>query len=187
MIYLQLFFEFFKTGLFAVGGGLATIPFLNEIAVRTGWFTPEFLGDMIAVAESTPGPIGVNVATYAGFTTAGLLGALAATVGLVLPSYIIILIVGTMLDKFRSNPFVEKAFYGIRPVVVGMIASVALGLIGSALFTTEFQNIGQFAASLDWRCVLMFVAFLFATNKWKKLHPIVFIIIAGALGALLKL
>ena len=187
MIYLRLFFEFFKTGLFAVGGGLATIPFLNEIAVRTGWFTPEFLGDMIAVAESTPGPIGVNVATYAGFTTAGIYGALATTIGLVLPSYIIILIVGTMLEKFRSNPFVDKAFYGIRPVVVGMIASVALGLIGSALFTVEFQNIGQFATSLDWRCVLMFVAFLFATNKWKKLHPIVFIIIAGALGALLKL
>ena len=187
MIYLQLFFEFFKTGLFAIGGGLATIPFLNEIAIRTKWFTPEFLGDMIAVAESTPGPIGVNVATYAGFTTAGVLGALCATVGLVLPSYIIILIVGSMLDKFRSNPFVDKAFYGIRPVVVGMIASVALGLIGSALFTAAFESIGQYASSLDWRCALMFAAFLFATNKWKKLHPIVFIVIAGALGAILKL
>ena len=110
MIYLQLFFEFFKTGLFAIGGGLATIPFLNEIAVRTGWFTPEFLGDMIAVAESTPGPIGVNVATYAGFTTAGFFGALLATFGLVLPSYIIILIVGTMLENSVKIPLWTKPF-----------------------------------------------------------------------------
>ncbi|MBQ4087652.1 MAG: chromate transporter [Clostridia bacterium] len=187
MIYLQLFFEFFKTGLFAIGGGLATIPFLNEIAVRTGWFTPEFLGDMIAVAESTPGPIGVNVATYAGFTTAGFFGALLATFGLVLPSYIIILIVGTMLEKFRKNPIVDKAFYGIRPAVVGMIASVALGLIGSALANVDFSSVKEFFLGIDWRCAVMFVAFLFATNKWKKLHPIVFIVIAGALGALLKL
>ena len=187
MIYLKLFFEFFKTGLFAVGGGLATIPFLQEIALRTGWFTPDFLGDMIAVAESTPGPIGVNVATYVGFVTVGAFGALVSMFGLVLPSYIIILIVGTMLEKFRSNPFVDKAFYGIRPVVVGMIASVALGLIGSALIPADVTHIKQLMAGIDWRCVVMFFVFLFATNKWKKLHPIVFILIAGALGAVLKL
>ncbi len=187
MIYLQLFIELFKTGLFAIGGGLATIPFLNEIAARTGWFTQEFLGDMIAVAESTPGPIGVNVATYAGFTTSGILGAFVATLGLVLPSYIVILIVGTMLEKFRDNPLVNKAFYGVRPMVVGMIASVALGLIGSALVKAEFSNIKELFFGIDWRCVILFFLFLFATNKWKKLHPIVFIVIAGALGALLKL
>ena len=187
MIYLQLFTEFFKTGLFAIGGGLATIPFLNEIAARTGWFTQEFLGDMIAVAESTPGPIGVNVATYAGFTTSGIFGAFVATLGLVLPSYIVILIVGTMLEKFRDNPLVNKAFYGVRPMVVGMIASVALGLIGSALVKVEFSNIQELFFGIDWRCVILFFLFLFATNKWKKLHPIVFIVIAGALGAFLKL
>lgn len=187
MIYLQLFIEFFKIGLFAIGGGLATIPFLNEIATRTGWFTTEFLGDMIAVAESTPGPIGVNVATYAGFTTAGILGALIATIGLVLPSYIIILIVGTMLEKFRDNRYVTNGFYGIRPMVVGMIASVALELIGSALFPSDTANITQLISSIDWRCVVLFFLFLFATNKWKKLHPIVFIVIAGILGAILQL
>lgn len=187
MIYLSLFFEFFKTGLFAVGGGLATIPFLNEIAARTGWFSQDLLGDMIAVAESTPGPIGVNVATYAGFTTAGFFGGLIATLGLILPSVIIILIIGTVLDKFKNNPFVSRAFYGIRPMVVGMIASVAIGLIGSSLLKTDFADFRSLIGAVDWRSVILFFVFLFATNKWKKLHPIVFIVIAGILGALLKL
>lgn len=187
MIYLSLFFEFFKTGLFAVGGGLATIPFLNEIALRTGWFSQDLLGDMIAVAESTPGPIGVNVATYAGFTTAGFFGGLIATLGLILPSIIIILLIGTVLEKFKNNPFVSRAFYGIRPMVVGMIASVAIGLIGSALVKTDFADFHALIGAMDWRSVILFFIFLFATNKWKKLHPIVFIVLAGVLGALLKL
>lgn len=187
MIYLQLFFEFFKTGLFAVGGGLATIPFLNEIADRLGWFSREFLGDMIAVAESTPGPIGVNVATYAGFAVSGLLGALVSTLGLITPSVIIILIIGTMLDKFKDNPLVTRAFYGIRPMVVGMIASVALGLIGSAVVKADFSgSLLQMLTAIDLRAAILFVVFLFATNKW-KLHPIFYIVIAGVLGALLKL
>ena len=187
MIYLQLFFEFFKTGLFAVGGGLATIPFLNEIADRLGWFSREFLGNMIAVAESTPGPIGVNVSTYAGFTVSGLLGALFSTLGLITPSVIIILIIGTMLDKFKDNPFVTRAFYGIRPMVVGMIASVALSLIGSAILKMDFgEDFCRLLTSIDWRACVLFAAFLFATNKW-KLHPIFYIVIAGALGAVLKL
>lgn len=93
MIYLQLFYEFFKAGLFAVGGGLATLPFLHEISEKTGWFSIAELMDMIAVSESTPGPIGVNMATYAGFSTAGILGSLAATIGLVFPSVVIIIFV----------------------------------------------------------------------------------------------
>lgn len=186
MIYVQLFFEFFKTGLFAVGGGLATIPFLNEIANRLGWFTESFLGNMIAVAESTPGPIGVNVATYAGFTVSGLFGALVATLGLITPSVIIILIIGTVLEKFRDNPLVTRAFYGIRPVVTGMIAAVALELILTAVVKANFSDIQQLLSSFDWRAAVLFVAFLFCTNKW-KLHPIFYIIIAGILGAILKL
>ncbi len=186
MIYLKLFFEFFKTGLFAVGGGLATIPFLNEIADRLGWFSREFLGDMIAVAESTPGPIGVNVSTYAGFTVSGILGAIVATLGLITPSVFIILIIGTMLDRFKGNKFVDRAFYGIRPAVVGMIASVALGLIFSSVLSADGKSPVQVFTTLDWRVLIMFAGFLFATNKW-KLHPIVFIVIAGILGAVLKL
>ena len=101
MIYLSLFWEFFKTGLFAVGGGMATVPFLSEMAARTGWFTQEMLADMIAVGESTPGPIGVNTATYVGYTVAGIPGGVVATLGLVLPSFIIILIVSAVLKAFR--------------------------------------------------------------------------------------
>lgn len=186
MIYLQLFFEFFKTGLFAVGGGLATIPFLQEMADRTNWFTREFLSDMIAVAESTPGPIGVNVATYAGFTTAGVPGAVLATLGLITPSVIMILIVSIMLEKFKNNPYVNRAFYGIRPMVVGMIAAVAFNLFFSSVLKVNVSAFKESVLSIDWRLVLMFFAFLFATRKW-KLHPIIYIVIAGVLGALLKL
>lgn len=186
MIYLRLFFEFFKTGLFAVGGGLATIPFLQEMADRTNWFTREFLSDMIAVAESTPGPIGVNVATYAGFTTAGIPGALLATLGLITPSVIVVLIVSVMLEKFKNNPYVNRAFYGIRPMVVGMIAAVALNLFFSSVLKLDFSTLKTSVLNIDWRLIVMFFAFLFATRKW-KLHPIIYIVIAGVLGALLKL
>ena len=111
MLFLQLFWEFFKTGLFAIGGGMATVPFLQEISARTGWFTASDLADMIAVSESTPGPIGINMATYVGYTTvhnhygpfAGILGGVIATIGLVTPSVIIILIIAKFLEKFRDN------------------------------------------------------------------------------------
>ena len=103
MIYLQLFYEFFKTGLFAIGGGLATLPFLSDMAERTGWFTQSQLADMLAVSESTPGPVGVNMATYVGFETAGVLGAIVATLGLVFPSIVIILVIAGFLKAFRNK------------------------------------------------------------------------------------
>ena len=113
MIFLQLFYEFFKTGLFAIGGGLATLPFLKQIALRYPWFTPNDLMDMIAISESTPGPMGVNSATYAGFHAAGIPGALTATCSLVLPSVIIIILVSRALDKFRDSPLVQERL--LRP------------------------------------------------------------------------
>ena len=112
MIYLQLFWEFFKTGLFAVGGGMATIPFLYQMSDTTGWFTRMDLANMIAVGESTPGPIGVNMATYAGFTTAGIFGTICATVGLVCPSVIVIIFVYKILEKFKGSSLVNNVFYG---------------------------------------------------------------------------
>ncbi len=108
-ILLRLFYEFFKTGLFSIGGGMATVPFLKEMALNTGWFTLNDLADMIAVSESTPGPIGVNTATYVGYKTAGLIGGVVATVGLIAPSIIVILIIASVLDKFRSNKYVDAA------------------------------------------------------------------------------
>jgi len=127
MIYLQLFYEFFKTGLFAVGGGLATLPFLYDMADRTGWFTRTQLADMLAVSESTPGPIGVNMATYVGYVTRGIPGAIVSTLGLVTPSVIVILMIAAFLKAFRHNRYVEAAFYGLRPASTAMVAAAFLG------------------------------------------------------------
>ena len=129
MLYLQLFWEFFKTGLFAVGGGLATLPFLQDMADRTGWFTHAQLADMLAVSESTPGPIGVNMATYVGFTTGGVGGALVATIGLVTPSVIVILIVAAFLKAFRDSKWVNAAFYGLRPASTALVAAAGISVV----------------------------------------------------------
>ena len=133
MLYVRLFWEFFKTGLFAVGGGLATLPFLQDMAERTGWFTHAQLADMLAVSESTPGPIGVNMATYVGFTTGGVPGALVATLGLVTPSVIIILIVAAFLKAFRDSKWVSGAFYGLRPASTALVAAAGISVVPVAL------------------------------------------------------
>lgn len=179
MIYLLLAFEFFKTGLFAVGGGLATIPFLNEMCRNYDWFTAEQLADMIAVAESTPGPIGVNTATFAGFNAAGILGSLTATLSLVLPSYLIILMISKALEKYRSNPLVDNAFSALRPAATGLIAAACWSVIKVALTSTE----GLFGF-LDIKAVILFALLMVITNikKFKKLHPVVFIGIAAVVG-----
>src|SRR5699024_7204340 len=128
-IYIQLFYECFKTGLFAVGGGLATLPFLYDISDRTGWFTYEQLADMIAISESTPGAIGINMTTYVGHITAGFLGGIVATIGLVTPSIIIILIIGRFLTRFRDNPYVDSVFYGLRPASTALIAAAGFSVL----------------------------------------------------------
>ena len=185
MIYLQLFYEFFKTGLFAIGGGLATLPFLSDMAERTGWFTQSQLADMLAVSESTPGPVGVNMATYVGFETAGVPGALIATLGLVTPSVIVILIIARVLKAFRDNKYVDAAFYGLRPASTAMVASAGIGVVLLSLVNTE-------AAGLDffrWKEIALAAVILLLT-RWvpftKKLHPIVFIAAAAAVGVALK-
>ena len=185
MIFLQLFYEFFKTGLFAVGGGLATLPFLEDISQRTGWFTSAQLADMLAISESTPGPIGVNMATYVGFETAGILGALCATVGLVMPSVIIIVLVSKVLAKFRTNTYVEAAFYGLRPASVAMVASAGIGVAMTTLLNLTASGFG----GLRWRELVLAVGILVLTNfvpKVKKFHPIVFIALAAAVGIIFK-
>ena len=128
MIFLSLFYEFFKAGLFAVGGGLATIPFLKEISAKTGWFTLSQLTDMIAISESTPGPMGVNCATYVGFETAGILGSITATIGLITPSVIIIILISKILEKFRNNRYVDAAFFGLRAASVALIAEAGISV-----------------------------------------------------------
>ena len=150
MIYLRLFYEFFKAGLFAVGGGMATLPFLYDISDSTGWFTHSQLADMVAVSESTPGPIGVNMATYVGFTTAGIPGAIIATLGLVTPSIIIILLIAMVFTDIQDNPTVEKVFKGMRPAVVALIAAPLIRMGKSAGITVKTFWIPVAAALLVW-------------------------------------
>lgn len=169
MIYLTLFYEFFKTGLFSIGGGLATIPFLYDMAEKFTWFSKERMGDMIAISESTPGPIGVNMATYAGFHAAGILGGITATVGLVFPSVIVIILIYKMLDRFKNSAFRKHIFYGIRPAVTGMIAAAGLGMMKLSV--------------VDWKTAVMFLILLFCTNKFKK-HPAFYILLAGLAGGI---
>ena len=190
MILLRLFWEFFKTGLFAVGGGMATIPFLSEMAERTGWFTQSMLADMIAVAESTPGPIGVNTATYVGYMVSGVAGGVVATLGLVLPSFLIILIVAAFLKAFRSNRYVERVFYGIRPASVGMIAAACVAVMRLCLVdTAAFQEGSALSTLLNWKGLALFFVVWALTNfvkQTKKLHPVVFIAASAAVGIVFK-
>lgn len=181
MIYLRLFFEFFKTGLFAVGGGMATIPFLYNMADATGWFTRMDVDNMIAVGESTPGPIGVNMATYVGYLTGGnagglpfaLLGALVATLGLITPSIIVILIIASFLKSFRDNRYVDSAFYGLRPASTGLIAAAGLSVVVSNLFFTGALENGLSLAVFNWKGWALAIVLWLLTNKvkqTKKLH-----------------
>ena len=191
MIYLQLFWEFFKTGLFAVGGGMATIPFLYNMSDKTGWFTHQDLANMIAVGESTPGPIGVNMATYVGYVTGmtqggvghAIAGAVIATLGLVLPSLGVILIVAAMLNRFKDSPLVQKAFYGLRPASTGLIAAAGISVAVSNLFGSETFR-------FNWKGFILAVVLWVLTNKvkqTKKLHPIVFIGASALAGILFSM
>lgn len=193
MLYLQLYLEFFKTGLFAIGGGMATIPFLYEISDKTGWFTHGDLANMIAVGESTPGPIGVNMATYVGFITgsnqggiiSGALGALIATLGLMTPSVVIILIIAAFLQSFRNSKYVNSAFYGLRPASTGLIAAAGITVVLSTLFFEEKLAEAVSLSAMNWKGWILAILLWIFTNKVKKtkgLHPIVFIAVSAVVG-----
>ena len=181
MIYLQLFFEFLKVGAFSFGGGLATIPFLNELADRTGWFSRETLINMLAVSESTPGPIGVNIATYVGYDLCGIFGGLIATLGLITPSVICILIIVRILDRFRDSAVVQQLFTGIRPAAVGLIACAAVEVLRSCLINPTAWANKLFTQLVDWPALILLSVLLFLSNKIKA-HPVLFIAIGGVVG-----
>lgn len=184
---LRLFWEFFKTGLFAVGGGLATLPFLYNISETTGWFTAEDIANMIAISESTPGPLGVNMATYVGFHTVGLFGGIITTLGLMTAPIIVILIVSKIMAKFRNSQTVNRVFYGLRPASTALIASAGLGVAKITLLTLErYAASGALADILNIPCILLFAGIFFARKKI-NLHPIAFIAIAAVAGILFKL
>ena len=180
-------FEFFKTGLFAVGGGLATVPFLQDISVKYGWYSLQDLTTMIAVSESTPGPIGINMATYVGNIMFGFWGGVAATLSLVAPSVMVILIVAKVLDKFKNSTVVKGIFSGLRPAVAGFILAAVLGIYLTALFHVDAFKSQGISALFNWTAIILF-GVLLAFYRWKpKTHPIWIILIAAAAGILLKL
>ena len=191
-VYLRLFWEFFKTGLFAVGGGMATLPFLKDIGQSTGWYTYTDLMNMLAVSESTPGPIGINMATYVGFTVAGVPGALIATIGEITPSIIVILIVAAMLKKFRDSKLVNNAFYGLRPASTGLIGAACAGVMlqviaGITSASQEDSILMKFSwdGAISWRGIILALVLLVFTRyikKTKDLHPIVFIGVSAVIG-----
>lgn len=172
MILWLLYIEFFKIGLFAIGGGLVTVPFLFDLAEHYPWFNAKDLADMIAISESTPGPLGVNMATFAGFKTAGVLGSLCATLGLVTPSVVIIIILSKFLKKFRDNPWVCGVLAGIRPAVIALILFAGIEIAKLAI--------------VDWKTSIMFVSFWAAIHFYKK-SPIFYIVISAIIGMVLKL
>ena len=186
MLFLNLFIEFFKAGLFAVGGGLATIPFLQDIARRYDWFTESELTDMIAISESTPGPIGVNMATYAGYSAGyseggvllGILGGITATLSLILPSIIVILIIAGFLEKFKENKIVKNTFYVLRPAVIGMLVVTLLGLIFPLFVNLAGAGILEI---VNFKAIILFGLILFGVFKFKK-HPILYIGIGALTG-----
>lgn len=179
MIYLTLFWSFFKIGLFTFGGGYAMIPMIQSEVMKYGWMTDAELINFVAVSESTPGPIAVNISTYVGTETAGILGSICATFGVVLPSFVIILIVAKCFSKFRENKIVAGCMSGLKPAVVGMIATSLFsfgktvffpnGVTTSVLFGVEFYlSLGMFA-------LMVFLTF-------KKRHPILIIALSAVLG-----
>lgn len=183
MLIIQLVIEFFKAGLFAVGGGLATIPFLYEMSYKYGWFSIETLTTMIAVSESTPGPMGVNMATYVGTHLLGILGGILTTLSLVTPSIIVICIIAKMLTKFKESVLVQSIFTGLRPAVVALIMAACSGIFISTLFVDGFSLTLQ---GISWIHVILFVILL-AIYFWKKPHPILVIVSTGILGVILNL
>lgn len=189
MIYIiiRLFYEFFKIGLFAVGGGLATLPFLYDLSDNTGWFENAQIIDMIAVSESTPGPMGVNMSTYSGFLSAGVLGGIVATLGLIVPSIIIIIIIAKFLDKFKESKTVKDTFSGLRPASIALIATAGISVVKHSLI-----NIDGFLANkvllelFNIKGIVLAVIIFFLMSKFNK-HPVFYILISAVAGIVFKM
>lgn len=195
MIYLQLFWEFFKTGLFAVGGGLATLPFLSKMSETFGWFSQEDIGNMLAVSESTPGPIGVNMSTYVGNTIGiqhgGLVGGIAcgilSTLSLVLPSYLVILVIQKVMARFNENKYVQCAMKTLRPASVGMVSAAVLGILESVLFNFDMLAVQRWNSVILLPNIFLFLGIFFLYQKFNKLHPVLFLALGAVVGILLQL
>lgn len=195
MLYLRLFYEFCKAGLFAVGGGLATLPFLYDISDSTGWFTHSQLADMVAISESTPGPIGINCATYVGYVSAsseygaagGILGGIVATLGLVFPALVVIIIVSKILKKFSDNKYVQFVLFGFRAASVAMIAVACLSLARISLLNLGlYTETGLLADLFNYKALILAAVLVVLTNvkKLKDIHPGFYLLGSAVLGVI---
>ncbi len=179
MIYLELYWEFFKIGLFAIGGGLATLPFLYTLAeTHSHWISSSDIADMIAISESTPGPIGINMATFAGYQVSGPLGGLVATLGEITPSLIIIIFIARYLGHFDKNQYVQDGLYGLRSAVVGLITYAGLKLLGSVVLYEGTFRIKE---------IVVYLVLVVLVLRLKKVHPLYWILFGAVLGMVLRL
>lgn len=184
MIFLELFFTFFKIGLFTFGGGYAMLPLIMSEVQTNGWLTQSELVDFIAVSESTPGPFAINIATYVGSETGGFFGSVFATLGVVLPSFIVILIVAQCYEKFKENRVVKGVLSGLRPAAIGLIGSAVLTAAATVFIPAEPAPILEVITSYDFICgaVIFAICLPLILNKKKKIHPIIVIALASVLG-----
>ena len=195
MIFLELYIRFFMVGLFSVGGGLATLPFLTSMGEATGWFDAMDISNMVAISESTPGPIGINMATYIGFQIGsqmglpfGILGSIIASLGEVTPCIAIIMIISKMLMKFRDSKYVEFTFYGLRAASVGLITSAWLGVAKIAFFSSEaMAESGNFLMAVDYKSIILSAVIFFLATKFKKIHPIALIVLSAVVGIIFRM
>lgn len=183
-ILIQLFLEFFRTGLFSIGGGLATLPFLYEMSTKTGWFTVNDIANLVAVSESTPGPMGVNMGTYVGYTTAGIVGSIVAPLGLITPSIIIIILISQFLIKFKNSKLVNYAFFGLRAASTALIVVAGLSIAKLAFINdVEQESINSFLFSINWISLLLAIIVFFTFRKF-KMHPIIYILFSAVIGVI---
>ena len=182
MIFLKLYLEFFKVGLFAIGGGLATLPFLYDIAEKTGWFTAAQVVDMVAISEATPGPLGIKMAAYAGYTTCGIPGAILAVLGEITPAIIIILVVAGFLNAYKENKYVQSVLYGLQAASTGLIAAAGLSIVTVDILNMNELFAGNLLGFVTWENLILAVALFVAMKKFKKIHPVVYIALSAGIG-----
>ena len=187
MIYLLLFYEFFKVGLFSVGGGYATLPFLYHISEIYNLYNAKELVDMLAVSSITPGPVGINVATFAGFKTANVIGSILATSALILPSFLIVILIAKLLNKFKENFYVQAILYSIKPAGCALIAGVGYRLFNEYILrNTNSFDINNLTAFIDIKALVLLIVLFIMSLKVKK-DPLVYLAVAGICGILFHL
>jgi chromate transporter len=186
MIYLTLYFEFFKIGLFAIGGGLATVPFLYQLSHKTGWFTTADITNMFAISEATPGPLGINMATFAGYHAAGAPGAIIATLGIITPALLAVVLIAGILKNYMENKHVKAGFKGAQAALCALISAVMLEILRAALIHVEIYKATSNPADLISVKGLLFFTAIFIMLRRFKIHPFLYICGAAATGLFIQ-